>query len=62
MAGFERDVKKKLKEHGFALERRPRGSHDIWGNGEIEISVPARIKKRHTANGILKEAGIDAKS
>ena len=33
----------------------------IWSNGEIEVSVPAKIRKRHTANGILKDAGIDAK-
>ena len=50
-----------LKEHGFALKRRPRGNRDIRNNGEIETSVPAKIKKRHTANGILKEAGLDAK-
>ena len=50
-----------LKDHGFALEHRPRGSHDIWSNSEIEVSVAAKIRKRHTANGVLKEARIDTK-
>lgn len=61
MAGYEKAVKKLLKQEGYAEDRRPRGSHDVWTNGEIEVSVPSKIKKRHTANGILKEAGIDAK-
>ena len=61
MATYEREVRKLLKGNGFSIERRPRGSHDIWGNGEIEVSVPAKIRKRHTANAILKEARIDVK-
>ena len=61
MAGYERQVRNLLKEHGFSMERRPRGSHDIWSDGDLEISVPSTIKKRHTANAILKEAGIPEK-
>ena len=61
MVTYERDVLKLLKDNGFSMERRPRGSHDIWSNGEIEVSVPAKIRKRHTANAILKEAQIDVK-
>ena len=56
MAGYERQVQKILKRHGFYVERNPRGSHVIWSNGEFEVSVPAKIKSRHTANGILKQA------
>ena len=61
MAGYERKIVKLLKEAGFSLDRRPRGSHDIWSDGEIEVSVPKKIRKRHTANGLLKQAGISTK-
>ena len=61
MAGYEKQVTSHLKRGGFSKERNPRGSHVIWSNGDIEVSVPAKIRKRHTANGILKVAGIDAK-
>lgn len=58
MAGYERSVKKRLKNAGYTPERNPRGSHVIWSNGETTVSVPAKIKSRHTANGILKDAGL----
>ena len=60
MSGYERKVRKFLKESGYVMER-PRGSHDIWSDGELEVSVPSKINNRHTANAILKEAGIDEK-
>ena len=60
MAGFQREVKKRLKSSGWHKVRSPRGSHEIWTHPEIEleIAVPAKIKSRHTANGILKDAGL----
>ena len=58
MAGYERKIVKLLKENGFSIVRNPRGSHVIWGKDNIHVPVPARIKKRHTANEILKKAGI----
>lgn len=50
-----------MKENGFQRERQPRGSHEIWSDGKISVSVPSKLKKRHTANAILKSAGICAK-
>ena len=61
MVAYEKKVIAILKREGFSKERNPRGSHVIWSNSVIEVSVPAKIRKRHTANGILKEAGIDTK-
>ena len=61
MAGYEKTVKKKLKSSGYGPERNPRGSHVIWSNGNTAVSVPTKIGSRHTANAILKEAGIDEK-
>jgi len=58
MADYSRQVKKLLKSKGWTKIRQPRGSHEIWGkDGEI-VAVPAKLKNRHTANGILKLAGI----
>lgn len=61
MAGFERKVKKLLKDHQFELVRQPRGSHEIWSNGTVTVSVPAKIRKRQTAVAILKQAEIPSK-
>lgn len=61
MAGFQRAVKRLLAAAGWRKVRSPRGSHEIWahaGSGE-EVSVPAKIKSRHTANRILKDAGLE---
>lgn len=62
MAGYERTVKRLLKDAGWTKVRQgSRASHEIWaspnGTGK-EVSVPAKMKSRHTANAILKEAGI----
>ena len=62
MAGLEGKVRKILKEAGGKPERNPRGSHVIWSvvcDGEtVKVSVPGKIVSRHTANEILKSAGI----
>ena len=61
MAGFEKAVKKHLLDGGFKPERSPRGSHVIWSKDGFGVSVPAKIRSRHTANEILKLAGIGKK-
>lgn len=62
MAGFERTVKRLLKDAGWSKVRQgSRAGHEIWstsnGTGR-EVSVPVKLKSRHTAYDILKEAGI----
>ena len=52
-----------LRQHGFEFTRQGKGSHELWasaGQG-IKVTVPRNLKSRHTANGILKDAGCDAK-
>lgn len=51
-------VRRLLKDAGFSHLRWGAGSHEIYSDGEKNITVPVRIKVRHTANGILKEAGL----
>ena len=61
MAEYEKKVRKVLKEHGCRFERHGKGDHDIWYNPENgrSAAVDRVIKSRHTANGIMKEMGID---
>lgn len=48
-----------LKEAGYRFERQAKGSHEYWcKNGKDCVSVPSNLKSRHTANNILKDAGI----
>lgn len=61
MAEYEKKVRKVLKEHGYFFERHGKGDHDLWYNPTTNktVTVDGKIKSRHSANGILKEARID---
>ncbi len=61
MANFSPEVKKILKNNGCWFQRRSKGDHDIWHSPISNRSFPVDsvIKSRHTANGILKQAGLD---
>lgn len=60
MASWEKDVIKKLKEHGCIFDHHGKGDHDIWYSPitKRKFTVDGVIKSRHTANGIMKQAGI----
>jgi tRNA U54 and U55 pseudouridine synthase Pus10 len=56
---FGKPVRDKLSEAGCAFHRRGKRDHDVWITGQGKrIVVPVQIKSRHTANGILKDAGL----
>ena len=61
MADFERDVRRLLTEHGCVFVRHGKGDHDIWFSPKTRcnVTVDGRIKSRHTANAIMKRAGIE---
>ena len=63
VAEYEHKVRKKLSEHGCYFKSRGKGDHDTWFSPITNkpITVDSKIKSRHTANGILKRAGIDYK-
>lgn len=63
MADYDIKLRKILKKHGCSLTRHGKGSHEIWFSpiSNNPVSVNKKIKSRHSANEILKEAGIDHK-
>lgn len=63
MADYSREVRRVLKDHGCEPRRQGATSHEIWWSprNNRTFSVPIRIKARHTANAILKQAGIEHK-
>ena len=60
MAGFTPRVKEILRAHNCYFERQGRGDHEIWYSpiSKKRFPVDSDILSRHTANGILKQAGI----
>jgi predicted RNA binding protein YcfA (HicA-like mRNA interferase family) len=60
MDNFSRELKRLLQEAGCRFVRQGRGDHEIWENPTIGIrfTVDNNIKSRHTANAVLKQAGL----
>ena len=61
MATFEKRLMRLLKEAGWYKDRQGRTSHQQWRHpdrGEFDLTVPSKIKNRHTASHILKQAGL----
>lgn len=61
MASFTRDLKKILSEYGCRFHRQGKGDHEIWHSptsGQY-FTVDSNIKSRHTANAVLKQAGLE---
>jgi predicted RNA binding protein YcfA (HicA-like mRNA interferase family) len=63
MATYERDVRRLLQDYGCTFVRHGKGDHDIWFSPitNRNVTVDSKIKSRHTANAILRQAGIDHK-
>jgi len=63
MSDYSKDLKKYLRENGCFFERQGKGDHEIWHSPitEIRFVVDKAIKSRHTANAVLKQAGLPKK-
>ena len=63
MADYTQQVLRILSEHGCFFLRRGKGSHKMWYSplSHRPFTVVDKIGNRHTANGILKDAGIKQK-
>ena len=61
MADFELKVREYLKDNNCYFVRHGKGDHDIWFSPitKRNITVDSKIKSRHTANAIMKQAGIN---
>lgn len=59
-SGFYCELFKRLRGAGCHPTRQGKGSHEIWLNPKtgLSFSVPVTVKSRHTANEILKQAGL----
>lgn len=58
MNGYYAQVIQVLRSAGFVLVRSGKGSHEIWGRARVHVTVPFNMPSRHTANAIMKQAGL----
>jgi predicted RNA binding protein YcfA (HicA-like mRNA interferase family) len=61
MNGYFNQVCELLRQHGWAFYKPGKGSHQKWKKDEVIILVPFNCYSRHTANAVLRDAGIDHK-
>jgi len=59
-SSFTPELLRLLKQAGCRFERPGKGDHDIWYSPVTQMRFPvdSKIKSRHTANGILRQAGL----
>jgi predicted RNA binding protein YcfA (HicA-like mRNA interferase family) len=57
---FDRALREMLRAAGCMLVRQGKGSHEIWHSPitKRNFPVPIGIASRHTANAILRQAGL----
>jgi len=60
MADFYRELVTILRANGCQLIRTGKGGHEIWFSpvNSHHVTVPRSTKSRHTANEVLKQAGL----
>jgi predicted RNA binding protein YcfA (HicA-like mRNA interferase family) len=57
---FDRELRELLRAAGCTFVRQGKGSHEIWHSPitRRNFPVPVGIASRHTANAILRQAGL----
>jgi predicted RNA binding protein YcfA (HicA-like mRNA interferase family) len=57
---FDRPLRELLRAAGCTTVRKGKGSHEIWHSPATQrnFAVPVGIPSRHTANAILRQAGL----
>jgi len=60
VADYSKEIKEALVKSGCYFVRQGKGDHEIWYSpiSNKKFPVDSTIKSRHTANGILKQAGL----
>jgi hypothetical protein len=54
------ELKRMLQAAGCRFERQGKGDHEIWysPNTRRRFVVDNQLRSRHTANAVLKQAGL----
>jgi hypothetical protein len=62
LSDYTPELKKILHDHGCIFHRQGKGDHELWRSpsGTCFV-VDGKIKSRHTANAVLKQARIGKK-
>ncbi|MFZ1773318.1 MAG: type II toxin-antitoxin system HicA family toxin [Rhizobiaceae bacterium] len=57
---FDRPLRDLLMQSGCKIVRQGKGSHEVWQSPitKQNFAVPIGIPSRHTANAILRQAGL----
>jgi predicted RNA binding protein YcfA (HicA-like mRNA interferase family) len=60
LKGYGKAVRKILSAAGCKVLRQGRGDHEIWVSAHTPkpFTVPVNIASRHTANKVMKDAGL----
>lgn len=61
--GFYKQIVEALRAHGCKFMRHGKGDHEIWYSSTTgrTFTVDRGSLSRHTANAVMKQAGIDLK-
>ncbi|WIM09061.1 type II toxin-antitoxin system HicA family toxin [Enhydrobacter sp.] len=60
MADYNREVVRILRANNWTPVRKGKGDHEIWHSPITNRNFPvdSKILSRHTANAILRQAGL----
>jgi hypothetical protein len=60
VADFGPELRRLLREAGCYFKRPAKGDHELWFSplSQRSFVVDHKIKSRHTANAVLKQAGL----
>ncbi len=60
MADYTKELIKYLLEAECHFDRQGKGDHEIWFSpiSKVKFVIDKHIKSRHTANAVLKQAGL----
>ena len=60
--GYAKQLRVILRDHGWDFERAGKGDHEVWSKAACRsVIVDNGMASRHTANAVLKQAGIKMK-
>lgn len=54
------ELKRRLRDAGCLFERQGKGDHEVWYSPRTQrrFVVDNNLRSRHTANAVLKQAGL----